>query len=149
MLFVTSIKSHFFKNKTWQFWPKVDKWPKERTPISKSDPWDTPTKGLSRSPRSGSPGGPSLSEGTGYEVSKCSRAVHRWFSRLSHRKWLKPRPQSGLDWLMSARFARQRYAAPRCCVDRRVRYALNPGSWTLDPGPWTLDPGPRTLNSES
>ena len=33
-----------------------------------------------------------------------------WLSRLSHWKWLKPRPGSGLDYLTFATFARQRSA---------------------------------------
>ena len=32
----------------------------------------------------------------------------QWFSRRSYRKWLKPSPASGLDWLFGSKFARQR-----------------------------------------
>ena len=31
-----------------------------------------------------------------------------FFKDVPSQKWLKPRPRSGLDWLMCAKFARQR-----------------------------------------
>ena len=45
---------------------------------------------------------------------RVGRQQIEWVERLSHWKWLKPRPESGLDWLICSNFSRQRVRGRRC-----------------------------------
>ena len=61
------------------------------------------------------------------QTSRCRarREPLEWLQRLSYRKWLKRRPESGRDWRRCAKFARQRRAR------KAGRRATGPPRWSL------------------